>query len=251
MHIIGHEEGRVLYLHYGLWTHPQDTLWTAQERSTEVLLSRLPPAPATILDVGIGLGTTLGWLVVKGYLAFGITPDEHQIAMVREKYDGLPVKCAGFETLDAGGRTFDAILFQESSQYIDSEALFAKAATLSPRVLVLDEFALQPLDEEGALRSREGFLAAAERHGFTVTEEVDYSKEAAPTMDYFTHRIPAYRERLIADLGITSEQVDELVASGAKYRERYANGIYGYRLFSLLRKEDPCSGMPSSSPLSP
>ena len=251
MHIIAHEEGRVLYLHYGLWSEPNDTLWTAQERSTEVLLSRLPPAPAAILDVGIGLGTTLGWLAVKGYSAFGITPDEHQIEMVRQKYEGVPVRRAAFETLDAEGRTFDAILFQESSQYIDSEALFAKAATLAPRVLVLDEFALEPLEEEGALRSRAGFLAAAERHGFTITEEVDYSKEAAPTMDYFTDLIPSYRDRLIADLGITSQQVDELVVSGAKYRQRYANGIYGYRLFSLLRKEDPCSGMPSSSPLSP
>lgn len=243
MHILTHEEGEVRYLHYGVFEHENDALLTAQERSTELLLSRLPPPPARLLEVGIGLGTTLRRLLSLGYEAEGITPDEHQIRMAGP----LPVSCSPFETFDPG-RTYDAIVFQESAQYIHPESLFARAAALAPRVVVLDEFALEPVD---GLHPRAEFLAAAAHHGFTVIEEADLSKQAAPTMDYFADRIPAYRERLITDLGLTEQQVDELVVSGAQYRERYANGIYGYRLFSLLRKEDPCSGMPSSSPLSP
>jgi hypothetical protein len=229
MHILEHEEGGVRYLHYGIFEHEDDRLITAQERSTELLLSRLPPPPCSVLEVGIGLGTTMARLAFKGYDVRGITPDEHQIAMVRERHHGLGVRCAAFETFDAG-RTFDVILFQESSQYIDSEALFGRAESLAPRVLVIDEFALKPVDEEGALRPLACFLDAAARHGFTVTEEVDLSAKAAPTMDYFTSRIPSYRNRLVADLGITPEQIDALVESGAKYRERYRNGTYGYRL---------------------
>ena len=235
MHILAHEEGVAPpYLHYGLFEHPGDRLVFAQERSTELLFSRLPPPPCRILDVGIGLGTTTAWLRLKAYEAFGITPDEHQIAMAREKYEGLPFRCAAFETLDTG-RTFDVLLFQESSQYIDSEALFAKAEALAPRVLVIDEFALQPIDEEGALRSLQTFREAAARHGFDVTEELDLSAKAAPTMDYFTDRIPAYRDRLITDLGITDEQIEHLIENGAKYRKRYADGVYGYRLLDLRR----------------
>lgn len=243
MHILTHEEGEVRYLHYGLFEHDGDTLLTAQERSTDLLLSRLPPAPARLLEVGIGLGTTLRRLLALGYQAEGITPDEHQIAVAGP----LPVYCAAFESFESG-RTYDAIVFQESAQYIPAPALFARAAVLSPRVIVLDEFALQPVD---GLHPLAEFLDAAAQHGFMVTEEVDLSKQAAPTMDYFTNRIPAYRDRLISDLGLTSQQIDELVVSGANYRERYANGIYGYRLVSLLRKDDPCSATPSSSPLSP
>lgn len=231
MHILTHEEGSVRYLHYGLFDDEHEPLLTAQERSTELLLSRLPLPPARLLEVGIGLGTTLRRLLSLGYAAEGITPDRHQIAMA----GALPVHCAAFETYEPGA-TYDAIVFQESSQYIDSEALFANAARLAPRVIALDEFALQPLEEEGALRSREAFLAAAQRHRFVVTEELDLSRQAAPTMSYFTHRIPAWRDRLIADLGLTGQQIDDLVTSGAKYRERYANGIYGYRLLTL-RKE--------------
>lgn len=228
MHILSHEEGAVRHLHYGLFERAENTLLQAQERSTELLLSRLPPPPAKLLEAGIGLGTMLTRLLALGYDAEGITPDEHQIAMA----GALPVHCAAFETFDPG-RTYDAIVFQESSQYIDAQALFARAKALAPRVIVLDEFALQPLDEEGALHSLTGFLEAAAGHGFRVTEELDVSAKAAPTMDYFTHRIPAYRERLIADLGVTDEQVEQLIASGAKYRSRYAEGVYGYRLLVL------------------
>lgn len=230
MHILMHEEGAVRYLHYGLFEREDDALLAAQERSTELLLSRLPPPPAKLLEVGIGLGTTLTRLLSLGYDAEGITPDEHQIAMARS----LPVRCAAFEAFDPG-RTYDALVFQESSQYIDSEALFARAAALAPRVIVLDEFALRPLAEEGALHSLPRFVEAASRHGFRVVEQLDLSSKAAPTMAYFTDRIPAYRDRLLADLGITNEQIEHLIANGVKYRGRYADGTYGYWLLVFER----------------
>ena len=54
MHILMHEEGAVRYLHYGLFERDDDSIDVAQERSTELLLSRLPPPPARLLDVGVG-----------------------------------------------------------------------------------------------------------------------------------------------------------------------------------------------------
>ena len=52
MHILTHEEGDVPYLHYGLFEHPGQSLAQAQERSTELLLSRLPAPPARLLEAG-------------------------------------------------------------------------------------------------------------------------------------------------------------------------------------------------------
>jgi hypothetical protein len=234
MHILTHEEGGVRYLHYGLFEREDEAIGVAQERSTELLLSRLPPPPCSILEVGIGLATTLQRLVSLGYDAEGITPDEKQIAMVRARYgETLRVHDARFEDFTSD-RSWDLIVFQESSQYIDSEALFARAKQLSRNVLVIDEFALRPLDPPG-LHRLDAFLEASERHGFALTEEVDLSAKAIPTIRYFIDRIPSYRERLLRDLPLTVEQVDELITSGARYIERYRAGDYAYRLLRFAR----------------
>jgi Mycolic acid cyclopropane synthetase len=235
MHILTHEEGTPRYLHYGLFEGGDESIAAAQERSTELLLSHLPPSPARLLDVGAGLGTMLARLTRSGYDAEGITPDQHQITMIRSRYgDELRVTCSRFE--DFPGRPpYDALLFQESSQYIGAEPLFTKASEITRRVLVLDEFAAKPIDTPGALHDLPGFLAAAIAHGFRKTEEIDVSQEAAPTISYFTSRIPAHRDRLIADLGLSSTQLDDLMASGERYRELYADGTYVYRLLELVR----------------
>ncbi len=186
--------------------------------------------------MGIGLGTTLLRLTRLGYGAEGITPDEKQVALVRQRYgDELHARCVALEALEAEGR-YDLLLFQESSQYIDAQTLFARARDLAPRVLVLDEFALQPLEMPGALHARSRFLAAADETGFALTEELDLSDRAAPTVDYFITRLPRYREPLKADLGLTDQQVDELVESGRKYRELYRTGVYAYRLMQFAAR---------------
>lgn len=232
MHILTHEEGGTDALHYGIFERADEPLAAAQERSTQLLLSRLPAPPARLLEAGIGLGTTLKRLTTMGYDATGITPDVHQIELVRARYgDALNVACAKFEEFVAG-EPFDAVFFQESSQYIPDEELFAKAATLTEHVIVLDEFALR---EEGTLHRYGSFLAAAARHGFRVVEEVDLSRNAPPTIDYFSIRIPRYRDLLVRDLGLTSEQVDQLIESGRTYRALYDSGAYGYRLVQFRR----------------
>jgi hypothetical protein len=230
MHILTAEEGGVAYLHYGLFEYEDEPIGVAQERSTSLLLERLPPPPARLLEVGIGLATTLNRLQSMGYDIEGITPDEKQIAMVRATFgESLRVHCAAFETFTTD-RTYDVIVFQESSQYIDSAALFAKAASLAPLVIVLDEFAMVPLQAPGALHTHGSFLEAARRHGFEVIEDLDLSKMAPPTIRYFIKRLPAYRQRLIEDLGLTNEQVDELMVNGDNYVRRYESGVYAYRL---------------------
>ena len=61
------------------------------------------------------------------------------------------------------------------------------------------------------------------------------SDKAAPTIDYFRRRLPRYRRALIADLALTDEQVDHLIANGERYRDHYARGALVYRLLDLRR----------------
>lgn len=235
LHILSHEEGAARYLHYGLFERENEPILHAQERSTAMLLERLPPPPARILDVGVGLGTTVATLRRLGYDAEGITPDEEQIVAVEQRYgDQVVVACAAFEGF-TGRAPYDAVLFQESSQYIDSDALFNAAAAITRHVIVLDEFAVGRVDPSGALHDFDGFLEAAASHGFRKIEEIDVSKMAAPTIDYYMQRIPRYRDSLITQLGLTAEMLDDLVERGHRYRELYANGTYVYRLLQFKR----------------
>lgn len=230
MHILTLEDGHVDSLHYGLFENENEPISVAQERATSFLVSRLPAPPARVLDAGIGLGTTLALLTRMGHHVVGITPDAKQIAFVRERFgDSVHAECVAFE--EYTGETFDVIVFQESSQYIDSNALFAKAATLAPRVVVMDEFS----DSDTLKHPLGAFVDAASANGFRVVEQIDLTTKAAPTIDYFTSRLPRFRSRLIADLGLTGQQVDELTVSGERYSGGYRNGGHRYLLVDLVR----------------
>ncbi len=122
--VLEREEGSVQSMHYGLFETPGESIRAAQERSTALLFSRLPPPPARLLEVGIGLGTTLARLTDMGYAAEGITPDPVQAAAARERFgERIRVQTSPLEHFQTTQR-YDAVVFQESSQYIESGALF-------------------------------------------------------------------------------------------------------------------------------
>ena len=233
LHVLTREEGAVSALHYGLFESRGDSIATAQERSTALLLDRLPPPPATLLEVGIGLGSTLARLARLGYDVEGIAPDERQVEAARALPGvGTRARVAAFEIYETS-RRFDALVFQESSQYIDTDVLFRKARGLAvpgAAVIVLDEFALSPVDRPDALHRLDRFLEAAKREGFREEEELDLSRAAAPTVEYFLERLPRHREALQSVLDLPAGRIDDLIASGRVYRDLYASGAYGYRL---------------------
>ena len=236
--VLEREEGSVESMHYGLFESAQDSIAAAQERSTALLLSRLPPPPARVLEVGIGLGTTLARLAGSGYDAEGLTPDAVQAASAKVRHGrDLRAHVSPLESFETT-RRYDAVFFQESSQYIESGALFRKVRALSApgaRVVVLDEFALTPVEKSGALHRLDAFVEAAAAEGFALREDLDVSRQAMPTIDWFLERIPRHEDALTTELPVTAEQLDALLASGREYRDLYASGAYGYRLLRFDR----------------
>jgi cyclopropane fatty-acyl-phospholipid synthase-like methyltransferase len=233
LNVLTREEGRAENMHYGLFEAEGESIAAAQERSTALLLSRLPPPPGRLLEVGIGLGATLARLGALGYDVEGITPDAVQASAARERVgDRISVHTTPLEAFVPRGR-FDIVVFQESSQYIDGEALFRKVRSLSSAhatVIVLDEFALTEVERPQSLPRLDRFLAAAAAEGFRLREELDLSVKAAPTVDYFLARIPKHRTAIESELEVSAADLDGLLESGAAYRELYRSGAYGYRL---------------------
>lgn len=243
--ILEKEEGRVDFLHYGLFGTPEDSALQAQRNASRLLFDHLPQPPCRILEVGIGLAVTMTELVQYGYEVTGITPDAAQIAFARDRHGGAlaAMECIRYEDFNAEPGSWQAILFQESAQYIDDIDIFDRADRLlcdGGEIIVMDEF-LMRRDRPGRerLHSLDYFLRLAERAGFSIVTQIDLSAQAAPTLDWLLNGVARHAGALKAELGVSEAQLDALDASNRDYRAKYAAGHYGYFLIRLRRKERP------------
>lgn len=237
------EEGRLDYLHYGLFDRPDEPVWQAQERASARLWKVLPP-PCRVLEVGIGVGTTLRRLGEAGYRATGITPDVAQVAEVRRRYgDDMDAQVCTLEAMCADSGRFDLLLLQESAQYIDPLALFEAADRLlsdDACIVMMDEFALRrSAPASQGLHLHAHVLALAVRLGWTVEHDEDVSAQAALTVDAIARLVVRQRQSLLGELRVKAEQLDDLLRAADRYRRCYASGEYGYRLLRLRRRERP------------
>lgn len=238
------QEGQVDYLHFGVFDHPDEPVLQAQQRATELLWQALP-APGRLLEVGIGLGTTLTRLLQQGWQPLGITPEPAQIDVAQERQGGLlPLRCTRLEDLGADAGPFDTMLFQESAQYIAPMEIFAAADRLlvkgSASIVVMDEFALdRRAADHGGLHHRAHFMALAQRFGWRVAHQVDLSLAVQPTLQYLINGTRRWRDRLLADLPVTARQLDELDAALLRVQRLYADGIQGYGVLRLQRDHCP------------
>ena len=243
-HAIHLQEGKADYLHYGLFQHKKTDLSAAQQFSTKLVISRLPPPPCRILEIGVGLGTTFSLLRRLGYDIHGLTPDAQQIAHIHQNLgNDVPVTCQRLEDFDADTESFDVILFQESAQYIDPLVIFNKAVDLlaiAGSLLIIDEFALRRVETsvEG-LHLFDDMVAQAKRFGFELVEQLDLSEMAAPTLDCLLCMTAIHRQRLIDDLHLSDAQLAKLDESNRAYQKKYSSGEFGYGLLRFKKKAQP------------
>lgn len=243
------QQGQVNYLHYGLVEENED-VWelgalAAQQRSTDLLLTRLLPPPCRILEVGIGLGTLAALLTEQGYQVTGICPDPYQIATARQRIKhGFRLQCLSFEEFNTLEQSYKIILLQESAQYLKPLTLFSKAHHLlsdQGQLLIIDEVGLQRYPQDGleSLPLLKYSLAQAERCGFKLLEQIDLSKKIVPTLDYFLSLIQIYQTQLLSDLNLSTQQLMNLIDSLRLYQDKYRDGRYGYVFLRFEKTKTP------------
>ncbi|WP_088285360.1 bifunctional class I SAM-dependent methyltransferase/GNAT family N-acetyltransferase [Ideonella sp. A 288] len=242
------QEGRVEYLHFPTFESADEPVLQAQERASRHLWQALPP-PGRLLEVGIGLGTTLARLSAAGYRAMGITPEAAQVAEVRRRHGPLvEVMESRLEDFAHEAGQWDALLFQESAQYIDPLALFDAAERLlhggRTHLVVMDEFALRRSDAaHTGLHEIGAFCDLAARHGWRLVHRTELSAQAAPTLDYLLRGVRARRDDLMADLSLDAATMDGLEAALTRSQTLYREGVYGYALLRFER-EQPSADRP-------
>jgi len=226
-HALELEEGSIRYLHYGLYDHEGQPVHEAQQNSTDLILSKLPPPPARILEVGIGLGTTAGILQSKGYSYVGITPDQSQIDLCA--VEGRELRCVKFEDVARDEAGFDVIIFQESAQYIEVDDILKKAAEiLTPGgiVVIADEV---PADLVRGLSDR------TPAYGLKVDETIDLTPRAMPSFRYLLGILKKHFDRLVDELKLDRANAERMIRHLDRRIDAYEAGDYTYSLIRLSR----------------
>jgi len=239
-------QGQVDYLHYGLVEETEDA-WEvgaqqAQQRATDLLLTHLPPPPARLLEVGLGLGTLADTLVKRGYEVTAISPDSSQVN--RPHHPHLELHGVSFEEFPIPAHRYEILVFQESAQYIQSLTLFNKAHDLlndNGTLLIMDEVSLRRTRDDSVegLPLLKYSLAQAERCGFELITHLDLSKQALPTLGYLLKVIEIYQAKLLSELPVSATQLQDLINSLRLYQQKYREGRYGYVLLSFQKRETP------------
>ena len=237
-HILYKDYGDLRYLHYGLFEQDSQDIDKAQQRASDLLFSYLPPCPCRILEIGIGLGTTLSNLVKAGYDAIGITPDANQINYAKNIHgEDLPAFCERLEDFN-DTQKFDLIIFQESAQYIDTETLFRKASSLlrdEGQIIIMDEISLRK-SSEPSLPSIDDYITLSSTSGFDIIKQLDLSSQVAPTNAYILDAVTRYREDLIHDLDLPVEEIDGLIHAVQNHLGKYHSRFYGYGFLQFKKK---------------
>jgi len=77
----------------------------------ERVLSALPPAPATLLDLGVGTGRELPWLLDAGYAVTGLDVSPAMLAICARRARAIPlVEADLWGPLPFGDASFDVVL---------------------------------------------------------------------------------------------------------------------------------------------
>lgn len=194
-------------LHYGLWVPDLPltlaNLPVAQQRYSDMLLSRLPDPGATevrVLDIGCGTGHLLRQMLDRGYLADGVIPAPDLAKAVRARLEGhtghMPTifECTFEELpLEACRGRYDVALFSESFQYIPLSASLPRIAEiLKPGgLLLICDFFRTPAHGDGGPGDRSlggghdlaDFRARIGAGPFTPIEDEDITTRISPNME--------------------------------------------------------------------
>ncbi len=185
------------YLHYGYWqpvpasiddvTLPR--MRVAQEAYATKLLDLIPAGVSTILDVGCGIGGNAKTMLARGFNVEALAPDPLQQQKFIKYTEGkIPFHLSTFEDYQTD-KTYDLVLFSESSQYISVDNLAAGTASILKSggyLLLADMMRSDANYQEGIFSNchlKSELEAALIAAGFKLVEIQDISAEIAPTID--------------------------------------------------------------------
>lgn len=203
------------YLHYGYWEPLPDSLddltiprfRAAQEAYAARLLSYIPTGTKTILDVGCGIGGNASYMLERGFTVEGLAPDAFQEEQFLKNTKGqAKFHLSRFEDFQIA-RSYDLLLFSESSQYMSAEDIANGAARLlnpGGYVLLADMLRTDATYTSGIFSNCHVVAeinTAMEKAGFNLLKTEDISSQIAPSLELYVKEFQTYGLTTLKYLG--------------------------------------------------
>ena len=239
------------HLHFGLWpaTASDLDLESAQEHMFERLANHLPKPPASVLDVGCGLGLSAHSLAQKGYQVTAIAPSRALIDYAVAHYGGSGVHFCVGDFLGEGEAGFlparyDVILFQESLQYLRPlEKVFERARSLlQPKgvIVISDEICLDPaLRDQTAVHPLKELVTALLENGFRITADQKVGPQVQQTCDHVIRGFTQNHARIVSAINRenTAARIDHFLNGWKSQQKWYSSGQFDYEIL-IARKDN-------------
>ena len=177
-------------LHYGYWLDGVEpclkNLADAQEEYSKFLLSHIPVGVTRILDVGCGAGGLASKLIARGHKVDCVSPSSFLNEQAKNLLgDGAQLYECRYEDFQPAGQ-YDAIVFCESFQYVDTKRageLVASQLQCGGSLVICDFFRL-PSSEASPIGGGHPLNDFQERFSalpLRLIEDIDITSRAAPT----------------------------------------------------------------------
>jgi SAM-dependent methyltransferase len=238
------------HLHFGFWSDDnlKLSIEEAQQAMFTQLLSFLPEPPATVLDVGCGLGLSAGYLSQKGYEVTAISPSQELIdyAKIEHGKTGARFETIGFFDDDETvfkDNLYDIVFFQESAQYLNPLDTAIKKARhiLKDKGLIIigDEVCYdENIKSETAVHTAVSFTVSLAENGFRILENQKIGRNVIQTCDFIINAFEENFDRIVSVVNRkdASENLLYYLDGWKKQRGWYLAGQTGYEIF--IAKKD-------------
>jgi SAM-dependent methyltransferase len=239
------------HLHFGYWSddYPDASLEEAQKKMFVQLLAFFPRPPASVLDVGCGLGVSAHSLSRQGYEVTGIAPSS---ALIDHAAECFGDECTTFQVADFLGdadapfmeQSYDVIFFQESLQYLPFlDVVFQRCRALlnSKGIIIIgDEIRYDDsLKDQTAVHSHREVLLALHENGFRLTQHRQIGSQVKKTCGQVIDAFTRDFDHIVSAVGRpdAADRLHYFLEGWKSQQEWYAAGRMGYELF--VARKDP------------
>jgi cyclopropane fatty-acyl-phospholipid synthase-like methyltransferase len=239
-------------MHMGTWEKGDEDVYTAMDRTNEVLGERAGFTKDTyVLDAGCGYGKTARYFAKKyGCKIVGITIGQEELDLAREraKKEGLDhlvdFQYGDFQDMKFEDNTFDVVFSQEAFLHGDDQGRIINECyrVLKPggRLIFTDILVKKgiPDEDRDTIYARiqstnifdgEDYVNAMKQAGFTDVQHESWNEKPAPTYNAILNRIKDNKDALVKQAG--PEFVDKQIKAYEFWVKAAREGKVGQGLF--------------------